>query len=168
MHDDITPDPTPLLDSAVPMVALPSSDDIGAVEADRISIKDSGVEMVSGEEVVMRDSAAMAVDTGDMSLFQSAVAQADVDGDITAEQSGIGIATAVGDARLYDSSAGVLVAGGDVDLAGGSAGLVVSRGFTVRDGGTVLVTQREAIIVGLVAAVGLFALSMLTRALFRD
>ena len=103
-------------------------------------------------DVTMSDDASQAVFARDLTMNDSAAATADVVGDLMAVESAIALANVQGSARIVESSVATLVASGPVELEGGWAGVVVAQDFTVRDGGSVIMTQREAIIFGAVFA----------------
>ena len=115
----------------------------------------------------LSDDARQAVFARDLTMNNAAAATADVVGDLSAVDSAIALATIQGSARLVESPVVALVASGPVDLEGGWAGLVVARDFTVRDGGSVLMTQREAVIFGAVFA-GVLLLGSLVLGLLFD
>jgi len=121
------------------------------------------VELPLGE-AMLSDDARQAVFARDLTMNNAAAATADVVGDLSAVDSAIAIANIQGSARLVESPVAALVASGPVDLEGGWAGVVVAREFTVRDGGSVLMTQREAVIFGAVFA-GVFVLGSLALGL---
>lgn len=98
-------------------------------------LRNDAVDNVYAKDLYMNGSAAMQADVlGDLHLDGSAVFAADIDGS----------------AHVRDSSVTMLQAEGPVDLQGGVAVLVSANEFTVRDGGSVLMTPREA---GIFAAV---------------
>jgi hypothetical protein len=139
---------------------LPSS--LGSVSADTAG---DTVEIPVGD-ATMADDATQAVFARDLTMSGSAAATADVVGDLSAVDSAIALANVQGSARVVESPVAAVVASGPVDLEGGWAGVVVTPEFTVRDGGSVLMTQREAIIFGAVFAGVLVLGSLLTRSLF--
>lgn len=117
-------------------------------------------------EATMSDDATQAVFARDLIMSSSAAATADVVGDLSAVDSAIALANIQGSARLVESPVAAVVASGPVELEGGWAGVVVAREFTVRDGGSVLMTQREAVIFGAVFAGVLVLGSLLIGSLF--
>ena len=139
---------------------------LNATEADAVAAfaNVDSIDVPSGE-VVMSDDASDAVFARDLTMNDSAAATADVVGDLSAVDSAIALANVQGSARIVESAVMAVAGGGPVELEGGWAGVVVSPEFTVRDGGTVLMTQREAIIFAAVFAgvllVGGVVLSMI-------
>ena len=123
------------------------------------------VELPLGE-VTMSGDSSQAVFARDLTMNDSAAATADVVGDLAAVDSAIAVANVQGSARFVESPVAAVVASGTVDLEGGWAGVVVARDFTVRDGGSVLMTQREAIIFAAVFAGVLVLGSLAVSALF--
>jgi hypothetical protein len=131
--------------------------------APRTGASGDTVELPLGEATMSGD-ASQAVFARDLTMNDSAAATADVVGDLSAVDSAIAMANIQGSARIVESPVAAVVSSGDVDLEGGWAGIVVAREFTVRDGGSVLMTQREAIIFAAVFA-GVLALASLVLGL---
>ena len=132
---------------------IPGAGEAGAFDplASRPGHDGDTVELPLGE-VTMADDATQAVFARDLTMNDSATVTADVVGDLSAVDSAIALANVQGAARVVESPVGALVSSGPVDLEGGWAGVVVASDFTVRDGGSVLMTQREAIIMAVVFA----------------
>ncbi len=147
--------------------SIPSSPGPSLPGPDATAARAAGdVSVVAGQPTLMENDAATEAYAKDLHMMNSAVAAASVLGDLEMKDSAVVLADVTGAASLRDSGAGALVAEGPVDLVGGMAGVVVAREFTVRDGGTVLMTQREAAILGAVFAGVLLGGWMLLRALF--
>jgi hypothetical protein len=100
--------------------------------------------------VLIDNDAANDVYAKDLHMHNSAAMTADVLGDMYLDKSAVAAADIAGNAHLRDSSASIVNAEGSVELTGGWAGVVVAKEFTVRDGGTVLMTDREAAVAGAV------------------
>jgi hypothetical protein len=123
------------------------------------------VEVPIGDATISGQST-QAVYARDLTMNQSASMTADVVGDLAAVDSAIAMANVQGAARIVESPMAAMVTSGPVDLEGGWTGLVVAPEFTVRDGGSVLMTQREAIIFAAVFAGVLLLGSLLLRLVF--
>ena len=128
----------------IPLAQVPVQDAPSAGRHD-------SVEIPLGDEL-FTDDATQAVFARDLIMNNSAAVTADVVGDLSAVDSAIALANIQGSARMLESPVGTLVASGPVELEGGWAGVVLAREFTVRDGGSVVMTQREAAIAGAVFA----------------
>ena len=148
-------------DPGVPTPLAPETD-----ATSRPGFVSDTVELPLGE-VTMSDDASQAVFARDLTMNDSAAATADVVGDLLAVDSAIALANVQGSARLVESHVSALVAAGPVELQGGWAGVVVAREFTVRDGGSVLMTQREAVIFAAVFA-GVLLLGSMVAGLLLD
>jgi hypothetical protein len=103
------------------------------------------VSITADQRMSMENDAADAVFAKDLTMINSAAMAADVLGDLVMDDSAVAMADVTGGAYLRGSAATILVSEGPVDLQGGLAGLVIAKEFTVRDGGSVLMTEREAI-----------------------
>ena len=123
---------------------------------------DVTIDMPSGD-VVMSDEAEQVVFARDLSMHDSAAVSANVVGDLAMDSSAMVVGQIQGSASLTDSAASVLIAGGPVDIAGGLGVVVITPELTVRDGGSILFTQREAAVFGAVFAAVVVAGVFLVR-----
>jgi hypothetical protein len=130
---------------------LPISQAAAPGKAEQPDGQRDSVEIPLGDGMMTED-ATQAVFARDLIMNNSAAVTADVVGDLSAVDSAVALANVQGSARVLESPVGALVAAGPVELEGGWAGVVVAREFTVRDGGSVVMTQREAAIAAAVFA----------------
>jgi hypothetical protein len=133
-----------------PGSVFPGGNGHGAAETSRTGTAARAGEDLAADTVVIDHDAANDVYAKDLHMHNSAALSADVLGDMYLDNSAVAAADIAGNAHLRDSSASIVNAEGSVELTGGWAGVVVAKEFTVRDGGTVLMTQREAGIAGAV------------------
>jgi hypothetical protein len=152
-----------------PGPSLPGPDDAPGVDAGiQQSLGGDHTELLitSSQRMTMEDDAAEAVYAKDLTMADSAAVNANVVGDLVMTDSAVVMADVTGGAFLRDSTAAALVSQGPVDLQGGVAGIVFAPEFTVRDGGSVLMTQRDAVVFGAVLAGVLLVGWLLLRTLF--
>ncbi len=122
--------------------------------------------VVADQPTLMSDDAASEAYAKDLQMNRSAVVAASVLGDIDMVNSAVAVADVSGRATLRDSAVGMMVADSPVELLGGTTGVVVAKEFTVRDGGTVLMTGADAVKAGAVFA-GVFLVGwMVLKLLF--
>lgn len=139
-----------------PGPSLPGSEDAPAASGEQQTLG-TVVNIQADAPTSMENDASEAVYAKDLAMTNSAAVAANVLGDLVMENSAVVLADVTGSVHLRESAATAIVAEGPVDLQGGLAGLVVAKEFTVRDGGSVLMTEREAVIFG-----GVFAGVLLT------